>query len=133
MLGRRESAVPYAELAIEAARACGDWISLAQALNAKGSARIVLADDIGGIDDLELSRSIAIEHGSDKVASDAIENLGSALGEVRRMELSSRYLLESIDFAAARDLDAIRRYSQSWLASPVRAGALGRGRRAAHG
>ena len=116
MLGRRSTAVPYADLAIDAARTCGDWLSLAQALNAKGSARIVLSDDLGGVDDLELSRSLALEHGSDKVASDAIENLGSALGEVRRMELAARYLVESIEFATARDLDTIRRYSQAWLA-----------------
>ena len=116
MLGRCDTAVMHADLAIDAARACGDWMSLAQALNAKGSARIVLADDIDGVGDLELSRSIALEHGSDKLASDAIENIGSALGEVRRMDLAAHYLLEAIEFASNRDLDAIRSYSQAWLA-----------------
>lgn len=116
MLGRRAGAIAYADRAIAAAQSCGDWHSLAQALNARGAARIVLADDIGGIDDLEWSRSIGDEHGSDNLVSDALENLGSGLGEVRRMDLAARYLEEAVAYSMTRDLDANRRYGQAWLA-----------------
>ena len=116
MLGRRATSIGFADRAIASAEACGDWHSLAQALNARGSARIGLADDTAGIDDLERSRAIGAEHGSDKIVSDAMENLGSGCGEVRRMVPAGRSLEEAMSYASTHDLDANRRYSQAWLA-----------------
>jgi len=116
MLGRRDSAPAFADRAIAAASSCGDWHSLAQALNAKGAARIVLADDLGGVDDLERSRSIGVENRSDHDVSDALRSLGSGLGEVRRMELAARYLEDAVAHATNYDNDTNRRYCQAWLA-----------------
>ena len=132
MLGRRPSAIELADRSIDVAREGDDWMLLGMALNARGSARIVLADDVGGIDDLLESKAIGDAHGSDKISSDALENLGSALGEVRRIELADRYLQQSVAYsrgARHRLQSALRR----GLARPrpVRPGPVA-GRRGSH-
>jgi DNA-binding CsgD family transcriptional regulator/tetratricopeptide (TPR) repeat protein len=116
MLARRRDAITWAARAIVAAEAHHDAATLARALNARGSARICVDDDLGGIDDLERSRRIGEEVGIDSVVADALNNLGSALGEQRRHDRAGPYLLECIEYSAARDFEATRRYSEAWLA-----------------
>lgn len=89
---------------------------LVRALNARGSARICPAEDLGGIEDLERSSRIALERGWDHRYNDALENLGSALGEIRRYDLAIGYLEQGIDFAIDRDLDSAKHYGIAWLA-----------------
>ncbi|CAN5763023.1 AAA family ATPase [soil metagenome] len=89
---------------------------LVQALNARGSTRIVLHEDLGGIEDLERSARVANEHGWDRDHGAALLNLGSGLGEIRRYDQAVEYLRRAIDFAEERDLDSARHYSMAWLA-----------------
>jgi DNA-binding CsgD family transcriptional regulator/tetratricopeptide (TPR) repeat protein len=116
MLARRRDAVGWAAKAIVAAETNDDGTTLARALNARGSARICVDDDLGGIEDLERSKRIGEGIGVDSLVADALNNLGSALGEQRRHDLAGRYLLDCIDYSAARDFESTRRYSEAWLA-----------------
>ncbi|CAN5602179.1 AAA family ATPase [soil metagenome] len=116
MLARRRSALAFADEAIVLAERGDVRVRLAQALNARGSARIGLAGDLGGVDDLERSLRIATDSGLEALVADALSNLGSALGEVRRHDLASGYLERALDFCRSRDLDASARYNQAWLA-----------------
>jgi len=47
----------------------------------------------------------------------ALGNLGSALGEMYRLDLANRYLAEAIQFATERDIDVTRLYARSWQAN----------------
>jgi DNA-binding CsgD family transcriptional regulator/tetratricopeptide (TPR) repeat protein len=116
MLARRDSAVTVAEQAVGLVNSDDDPRTLSMALNALGSARICVRQDIGGIDDLERARRIGLEQRSVRMASVAGVNLGSALGEIRRHDLAGPYLEEAIEFAGEHDIDTNRRYCQAWLA-----------------
>jgi len=89
---------------------------LVRALNALGSARIGCFLDIAGIADLERSARLAAANGWDDRYADALENLGSGLGEIRVYQQAGRYLKDTIAFAAERDLDSQRHYGTAWLA-----------------
>ena len=116
MLGRRRTSIAFADRAIDAATACGDWLSETLALIAHGGARICLDDDLGGLVDMERAHVLAASHHDDRVAANALLNLGSALGEVRRLEPAAMHLQRALDRAVERDVDDGRRYAQAWLA-----------------
>ena len=116
MLARRSAeSVEWAERAVHTA-APDAAESVAMALNAKGAARIVGFDDVGGIEDLLRSRELAERAGSRRLIAAAFTNLGSGLGEVRRYPEAERFLQEGIAYAIAQDQDFTRRYSTAWLA-----------------
>jgi DNA-binding CsgD family transcriptional regulator/tetratricopeptide (TPR) repeat protein len=116
MLARRDSAIAWAERAIALSVAHDDDRTVALALNALGSARICVRHDVGGIEDLERSRQIGVDHRWMHPISTALVNLGSALGEIRRHDLAVPYLQQAIAHSAEHDIDTNRRYCQAWLA-----------------
>lgn len=116
MLARSgEEALDLTTRAIELAEPLGLDDVLVRALNARGSARIVSFEDLGGISDLERSAALA-EGRWDVSRADALENLGSGLGEIRRYGEARSFLERTIAFSRERDLDSHVNYSQAWLA-----------------
>lgn len=116
MLARSgKEALELTTRAIELAEPLGLDEVLIRALNARGSARIVSFEDVGGIVDLERSASLA-EGRWDVSQGDALENLGSGLGEIRRYPEARDYLERTIAFSRERDLDSHVNYCQAWLA-----------------
>jgi DNA-binding CsgD family transcriptional regulator/tetratricopeptide (TPR) repeat protein len=116
MLARSgEEALDLTTRAIELAEPLGLDEVLIRALNARGSARIVSFEDLGGISDLERSSTLA-EGRWDVSQGDALENLGSGLGEIRRYQEARGYLERTIAFSRERDLDSHVNYCQAWLA-----------------
>lgn len=116
MLARSgEEALDLTTRAIELAEPLGLDEVLIRALNARGSARIAPFEDLGGISDLEKSTTLA-QGRSDVAYADALENLGSALGEIRRYSEARDYLERTIAFALDRDLDSRVNYCRAWLA-----------------
>lgn len=116
MLARSgEEALGLTTRAIEVAEPLGLDDVLVRALNARGSARIVSFEDLGGITDLERSATLA-EGRWDEAQGDALENLGSGLGEIRRYPEARDYLEQTITFSRERDLDSHVNYCQAWLA-----------------
>ena len=116
MLARaRDEAMAYCARAVSLAADRSFDDVLVRALNALGSTKICFLDE-SGVADLKRSVEIAAEHGWDSRQADALENIGSALGEIRSYEKARDYLHESIAFASARDLDAQFHYSTGWLA-----------------
>ncbi|MPZ54602.1 MAG: AAA family ATPase, partial [Acidimicrobiia bacterium] len=119
MLARRgDEAVLWSSRAVSLIEDSTDSDSqgiLADALNALGSVRLVNLEDMAGRVDLERSRSIAEQNGWDARSCNALVNLGSGLGEIRRYDLAEGYLASGIDYGRDHDLDAHRRYSEAWL------------------
>jgi DNA-binding CsgD family transcriptional regulator/tetratricopeptide (TPR) repeat protein len=62
------------------------------------------------------SIQVAKAAGLDAAVAYAMNNLGSGAGDVRRYGLADRWLRESIQWCADRDLDASGHYALAWLA-----------------
>jgi DNA-binding CsgD family transcriptional regulator len=101
--------------AIELAERFGQPEHLSRALNAVGSAQWFSDPEQAPLT-LGRSLQVAREHGYDQLAANAMGNLGSGAGEIRRYALADHWLREAIAWCAERDLDANRRYAQAWLA-----------------
>ncbi|MBE0611339.1 MAG: AAA family ATPase [Dehalococcoidia bacterium] len=110
-----EAAVSVGNRARELGVRYGATTALIRAANAVGSARILLGDE-GGREDLEASRSLALASGNDRGVADALVNLGSAFGEMYRLDLAEDYLIHGIDYCRQRDIDHSRLYCTAWLA-----------------
>src|SRR5690606_21754696 len=110
-----ESAVSFGGRAGELGVRFGATAAHIRAKNAVGSARILLGDE-GGREDLEASRSLAIASGNDRGVADALVNLGSAFGEMYRLDLAEGYLIQGIGYCNQRDIDHSRLYCTAWLA-----------------
>jgi DNA-binding CsgD family transcriptional regulator len=101
--------------AIELAERFGQPEHLSRALNAVGSAQWFSDPEQAPLT-LGRSLQVAREHGYDQLAANAMGNLGSGAGEIRRYALADHWLREAISWCTERDLDANRRYAQAWLA-----------------
>jgi ATP/maltotriose-dependent transcriptional regulator MalT len=101
--------------AVELAERFDQPASLARALNAIGSAQWFADPDLAPAP-LERSAEVARAAGLDTLVGQAMLNLGSGAGEVRRYELAGRWLRATIDWCAERDIDTYSRYAQAWLA-----------------
>lgn len=93
----------------------GALVTVILARNTVGSARI-LTGDLGGVEDLETSLRLALEHGLDRQAASAYAVCASALGEVYRFADADRWFEDGLRYTAERDLDANRAYLEAWSA-----------------
>ncbi len=94
----------WAGKAIQAARAHDDHEALAHALNNLGSTRARMGD-LSGLELLEESLQVALDHGLDDHAGRAYANLVWTLLDYRRLEAASRLLDEGLAYTRKRELD----------------------------
>ncbi|TDU91231.1 AAA ATPase-like protein [Kribbella voronezhensis] len=114
MLGRdMRGAIVLGTTAVEYARQFGDLRTLGRALNSVGSAHWLM-DPVRAVELLEASLATAGEVGDDAGAAQAMMNLGSGAGEIRRYALADRWLAEAASWCAARDLDSSLSYALAW-------------------
>ena len=114
MLGRdMQGAIALGTTAIEYARQFGDDRTLGRALNSVGSAHWLM-DPERAVSLLEDSLAIATKAEDDSGAAQAMMNLGSGAGEVRRYALAEQWLARAAEWCAARDLDSSLSYSLAW-------------------
>lgn len=111
-----DQAIQEGELARAAAEQLADRESIVHCLNTIGSS-LILAGRVGeGCEQLERSRALAEQLGSDSGVASAYVNLGSACGEVYRFDLADNYLRRGIEFCNDRDIDFARLYQLAWQA-----------------
>lgn len=116
MLARRtQRAEALGTRAIELGERIGDRLVVARGRGAIGAARIV-AEIPHGEEALLSAASLADSLAMPWLRANALGNLGSGFGEVRRYESSVRYLEECIAYATRYDLDSYRYYAVAWLA-----------------
>lgn len=101
--------------AVRLAERYGDPHVLTRALNAVGSASWFTDPDRA---EAMMGRCIAVARraGSDRMVSAAMVNMGSRAAVARRYPAADRWLQETIDYCAPRDLDSHRVYALAWLA-----------------
>ncbi|HET7203461.1 MAG TPA: AAA family ATPase [Steroidobacteraceae bacterium] len=110
-----DAAVAWATRAIELAQAMHDEEVLCHALNNRGAA-LLFGRAGEGLNDLERSLRIALEHNFQEHAARAYTNLASTAVSVRQYETGRRYLAEGIAYCEPRDLDSWRLYMLAWQA-----------------
>ncbi|HEX5598632.1 MAG TPA: AAA family ATPase [Micromonosporaceae bacterium] len=108
-------AIATGSTAIEYAERYGTEAVLARALNAVGSAYWFVDPD-RAIETLDRSLTAARRAGDDQAVAAAMCNLGSGAGEIRRYEISDRWLAETVSWCTGRDLETLRGYALAWLA-----------------
>jgi DNA-binding CsgD family transcriptional regulator/tetratricopeptide (TPR) repeat protein len=94
----------WAAKAIESAREFGDNETLAHALNNLGSTRARRGDE-AGMDVLEESLEVALNHGLEDHAGRGYANLVWTLLDYRRLDRASRLLEEGLEYCSKRELD----------------------------
>jgi len=104
-----ESAIGWAQRAIELARALGDVAILCHALNNRGSARLVAYDPAGWADVHE-SLSLALANGQQEHAARAFTNLSSMANVGKRYADCAQYLRQGLRYCELHDLDSWRLY-----------------------
>lgn len=90
--------------AIESARTRNDYATLAHALNNLGSTR-ARRGELAGLDMLEESLQVALDHGLDDHVGRGYANLVWTLLDYRRFEVASHLLDEGMEFCRKRELD----------------------------
>jgi DNA-binding CsgD family transcriptional regulator/tetratricopeptide (TPR) repeat protein len=101
--------------AVDLARERGDAPGLVRALNAVGTASWFAEPDEAEpllVESLRTAERLRDDIG----IANAMVNLGSGAGEVRRYDTARRWLEEGRRFCADRDLDHSHHYSTSWVA-----------------
>jgi DNA-binding CsgD family transcriptional regulator/tetratricopeptide (TPR) repeat protein len=83
--------------------------------NTVGAARILIGDP-GGVEDLERSLRLSLDHGFDRQVAFAYAVGASALGEVFRFADADRWFADGLRYTTERDLDANRWYLEAWFA-----------------
>jgi DNA-binding CsgD family transcriptional regulator/tetratricopeptide (TPR) repeat protein len=109
------AAVEWAERAVDLAESVSDATILGEALNAMGSACIIIDPDAGA-EALERGLDLALQGNHHVQAANAYGNLGSAFGEVWRTQRADDWLSAGIAYSAQYDLDAQRHYMLAWRA-----------------
>jgi DNA-binding CsgD family transcriptional regulator len=108
-----EEALEFGQRALELAEKFGDHRVRAHALNNVGSALLFSGRD-GGVEALEQSLAVALEHNLQEHAGRAYANLASIAIEERMNEVATRYLPEGIAYCEEHEvqdcLDYIRAY-----------------------
>lgn len=111
-----EVAIRQAGLAMVIADRLGDQETGIFCRNAIGSSMIIMGRIEEGIRHLESSLELAEQCSFDTGVASALGNLGSACGEMYRLDLAESYLLRGIRYCVERDLDRWRYYQLAWLA-----------------
>jgi len=112
-------AVAWGERAVDLAERFGGDLTLAQALNSLGGARLVGDDVERGRADLERCLDIARRVGDEGLEAGALADHGSGLSEVYRFAEADRYLCAAITYANEHDLGVLdfwRHWAVAWLA-----------------
>jgi DNA-binding CsgD family transcriptional regulator len=112
---RNENALGWATRAIELAETLQDDEVLSHALNNRGTSRL-FNGDAGGVDDLERSLRLALEHGFQEHAARAYTNLASTSLVIRDYPAAKRWLDTGIEYSESHDLDSWRLYLLAWRA-----------------
>jgi ATP/maltotriose-dependent transcriptional regulator MalT len=104
-----ESAIGWAQRAIELASALGDVATQSHALNNRGSAYLVAYDPAGWAD-LRESLALALDHGLQEHAARAFTNLSFMATAGRRHAEGADYLHRGLRYCELHDLDSWRLY-----------------------
>lgn len=116
MLNREcEAGVASARRAHELATAFGQAETAVAALGTQGAATLFLDFDAGRAL-LGQALALALAQGLDWVAANSYVNLGSAAGELMRLDEAERWLADAVRFATEREIDFYRHYAMAWLA-----------------
>ena len=110
-----EAAVAWGTKAIRLAEQHGDREVLAAAYSALGGATVFI-DYEAGCAHLKHALDIALADGRHYIAANIYNNLGSASGELFRLQEAQRYLTQAIAFAQQHEIDFYRNYCVAWLA-----------------
>lgn len=114
MLGHdSESAVEWAQRAIELATALGDVAIQTHALNNRGSAHLLAQSPAGWVD-LRESLSLALTHRLQEHAARAFTNLSSMATAGKRYAEASEYFRQGVQYCETHDLDSWRLYMLAW-------------------
>jgi DNA-binding CsgD family transcriptional regulator/tetratricopeptide (TPR) repeat protein len=111
-----DEAIKQGELAMRVAEQLGDREAIVHCLNTIGTSMILNGRVEQGRAQLEQSRALAEQLGSESWGADAFVNLGCACGEVYRFDLADNDLRRGIEFCSERDIDASRLYQLAWQA-----------------
>lgn len=116
MLNREcPAGVESARRARELALAFGQHETAVAALGTQGAATLFLDFDAGR-ELLTQALQQALAQVLDWVAANSYVNLGSAAGELMRLDEAEHWLAEAVRFATEREIDFYRHYAQAWLA-----------------
>jgi tetratricopeptide (TPR) repeat protein len=115
MLARnRDAAAQWGERAVALATRVGDQAVLARALTEYGIAD-VMDSRFEGLERIHEAIAIGREHELPQVVANALSQIGSGCGELRRYDLAVPALTEGIAFATDRNLEFLRQYLVSWM------------------
>ena len=106
---RMDEAITWGRRALELAEDLDIMEVRIHALNNVGTA-LAFRDDPAGVDDLETSLALALEHGYHEHAARVYTNLAEYGVEFRQFELAERVISEGIGFDTQHDLDAWTHY-----------------------
>jgi len=113
LAGATDDAVAWGLRAIEMATQQGEVEVLTHALNNVGAAEYERGR-AGGLDMLERSLGLALEHGYGEHVGRAYANLTSAAIKVRDYPTAQRLMGDATAYFAARDLDSWSNYVRAW-------------------
>ncbi|NNL88563.1 MAG: AAA family ATPase [Marinicaulis sp.] len=106
---KMEDAITWGEKALELAERFDDAESRVHALNNVGVARAFRGDS-SGVDLLEVSLSLALEHGYHEHAARVFTNLSEYGVEFKNFDLAERTISEGVAFDTKNDLDSWTHY-----------------------
>jgi len=110
-----DDSVAWSRKAIAIARQIGDELRLWSSLSTLGTA-LMFIDYDAGREQMEAVIAHARAHEMTAVAMTAMLNIGSASGELMRLETAEHWLREAVAYGTQRELDASVNYSSGWLA-----------------
>jgi ATP/maltotriose-dependent transcriptional regulator MalT len=111
--GRVEETLDFAQRALDLGTRFGDNEVRAHSLNNMGAA-LLFSGREGGLEKLELSLSIAIEHKLQDDAGRAYSNLVSAAVREHMNEIAARYIEEGISYCEAHEMQAHLSYVRAF-------------------
>jgi tetratricopeptide (TPR) repeat protein len=110
-----DSAIDWAQRAIELAKAWANDEILSYALNTLGTVRLI-AGDTAGRDDLERSLQLALAGGFEEQVARAYMSLSAMAVSRRQYDHASRYLNMGLAYCEERDLDSLGVYMLAYRA-----------------
>ena len=110
-----DSAIDWAQRAIELAKAWANDEILSYALNTLGTVRLIAGDTAGG-DDLERSLQLALAGGFQEQVARAYMSLSAMAVSRRQYDQAARYLDMGLAYCEERDLDSLGVYMLAYRA-----------------
>lgn len=107
--------IEWGRKAIAMAREVGDRHRLCASLSTVATARMFIEYQ-SGCQEMEEALQMALTEGFPVLAANAMQNLGSASGELLRLDAAEHWLRKAVAYAGERELDDIRHYASAWLA-----------------